>query len=90
MSRQTVFQKLIRDTNTVLRRLAAGPHQTDWTVNWGDLACRQAGAGIDDWGNPFTAVWVEEVAPDNPGFQAAVTAGLADLGWPSVQVYTEW
>jgi len=44
MSRQTVFQKLIRDTNTVLRRLAAGPHQTDWTVNWGDIACRQAGA----------------------------------------------
>ena len=87
---QTIFQALIRDTNTVLRRLAADDHAPDWAVNWGDLSCRQAAAGVDDVGGPFIAVWVEEAAPDNYAFWEAIAGGLADLRWPSVQVYTEW
>jgi len=39
-------------------------------------------------GGPPCAARIE--ALENPGFQAAVAAGLADLGWQRVQVYTEW
>ena len=51
-----------------------------------------------DWYDAHAAAWEAEVrelqarieALENPGFQAAVAAGLADLGWQRVQVYTEW
>jgi len=76
-------------TNQVLAQMDPAGFSGD-PVNWGDLECRSAAFGVDLLGDLFYWVVVGEAAPDATDFCSHIAAKLADLGWPDVEVSTEW
>jgi hypothetical protein len=61
------------------------------TVNWADLRCTEAAWIVTDFGGDGRVqVTVEEASPEVSLFRDAVSAALAQSGWPDVSVLTEW
>jgi hypothetical protein len=82
--------KLIADTNKILGEIFEIRDTMEGPINWADLSCREAAAGVMEDGKPFLAVWIEEASPDNYDFQNEIMMKLSKLGYENVQVTTEW
>ena len=59
-------------------------------INWGDLGCKDALIGVDEDRRLCYRVVVEEAAPGEVAFCRHIERELAVLGWPNVEVTTEW
>ena len=59
-------------------------------VNWADLHCIDARYCVHAEGPDTHVVIIEEAAPDNHEFQHFISEELAQLGFPNVEVVTEW
>jgi hypothetical protein len=59
-------------------------------INWGDLGCRAIYMSVDDEGDTRYLIIVEEAAPGESEFCLYIANKLAELGWPNVEVITEW
>lgn len=83
---------LIAAANDILASL--DPEQFNDPINWGDLRCISAVAGVeygpDGDADSVLAVVIQEAGPDCPALSAAVAAALAGRGFPGVTVRTEW
>jgi hypothetical protein len=63
---------------------------SDEAINWGDLGCVESSYVLNDSGENYCEVLIEEAAPDCAEFQAAIQLELGKRGWPYVRVRTEW
>lgn len=83
---------LIAAVNDILSSF--DPEQFADPINWGDLRCVSAVAGVeygpDGDADPVLAVVIQEAGPDCPALSAAVSDALAARGFPGVTVRTEW
>lgn len=59
-------------------------------INWGDLGCISARYIVDDEGNEFYQVIIDEAAPECSKFHGFICEWLCIAGFPDVEVLTEW
>jgi len=59
-------------------------------VNWRTLYCQDAQFCIHANGDESHVVIIEEADPDNHEFQSFISEELAHMGFPDVEVRTEW
>jgi hypothetical protein len=59
-------------------------------VNWADLHCVEAEWIVNDDGEEYAQVRIEEASETAVLFQRAVQIELERLGWPDVSIVTEW
>lgn len=62
----------------------------DSSVNWGDYHCASAERIEDQDGCISYRVQIEEASPDNYEVQKYMGERLAEMGFPDVEVVTEW
>ena len=79
---------LLLATNGILMRME--PANFSGAINWADLKCTDAILGVDQYADPTYQVVIDEAAPDEAKFCEHIAQELATLGWPGVQVITEW
>lgn len=85
---------LVAATNDVLLVAIAEKDENESlagdAVNWADLSCISAEGYVSDDGTPGLRVFVSEAAPDASCLRQYIADKLADLGYPDVDVVTEW
>lgn len=59
-------------------------------VNWGDLRCSSIEKVVNEQGDEYYRVWIEEVAPDAARFKEFIYQHLLSKGFMEVLVNTEW
>lgn len=59
-------------------------------INWGDLSCTEARYSINERGEKFWTVIIEEASPDACDLHAFVMRYLHDRGFHGIEVVTEW
>ena len=62
----------------------------DEPINWADLSCYSAEYAIDDEGEGYYRVYIEEAGPSCPKFHAFIAERLCEAGFQNVEVITEW
>ncbi|MGB9886281.1 MAG: hypothetical protein ACPLRW_04710 [Moorellales bacterium] len=70
--------------------LAEAEGQVEDAVNWADLRCTEACLITDHEGDRRYAVYVSEADPNAVRLQEFVRERLAEMGYESVEVVTEW
>ena len=59
-------------------------------VNWSGLHCAEACWIVNDDGEEYAQVRIEEASPNASRFQCAIRTELESVGWSDVSVVTEW
>lgn len=91
----TQGREYLRTLQSVVDEILAGLDRKDINeaVNWADLYCVEAAAGIDQRGVPFIRILIEEAAEGCEKLSDAVRAGLLERGYPEAKQFrikTEW
>lgn len=66
------------------------PDQFPGAVNWGDIGCRAAYAGVTEENTEVSLVFIEEGDPGYAEFCRYVEDELRARGWGDVEVRLEW
>lgn len=84
-----LLKKLSFEVDVIISEL--DPQAIAGAINWGDLGCAEAWYAINDQGEEWFRVRIEEADPVNPALINAVGRGLSARGWPdNVEVRCEW
>lgn len=83
--------RLISDTNIIISVYIADleDHPIE-ALNAADLGCRSVRFCIDDRGNHWQEVVIEEADPNCMSFNTYVTNRLRDMGYKNAHSVTEW
>lgn len=83
--------RLIADTDIIIAVYIANleDHPIE-ALNVAALSCRAVSFCIDDRGNQWQEVLIEEASPDCASFNTHVTSRLRDMGHRNVHSVTEW
>lgn len=67
------------------------PHSLDDPVKWTDLQCTESRHVINDNGDEWVQLVIEEAAPDSQELQTAILAGFRRKGvGVELEILTEW
>ena len=78
------------DTNLVLDLAHDRQHEIAGAINWADLRCVEARYCLDEHGNEYYEVSIEEAAPSNVALYSFVVADLEERGHKNVVVGFDW
>jgi hypothetical protein len=84
------LKRLKAETDRILKELDPKDFPGD-CVNWGSLRCFSVEYAIDDDGDEWHTVFIEEAGPEGcEVFRGEVVRRLEGLGWSYTRVVTEW
>lgn len=82
------LKKLQADVNRILAEAHGADELRGEPINWGDLKCWSARRWVDQDGDWGWTVYVEEA--DSSKLGKYVDTKLSELGYPGIDVETEW
>lgn len=86
------LEKLRHDVQVIIESIAEKNKSdySDEAINWADLICVETSKVMNNYGNVYYRVLIEEAAPACPNLQLAIQEELAELGYDNVCVDTAW
>lgn len=86
---QPNLRRLKQSTEEILSTLTPKDCPED-PVNWSDLHCTEAKSVVNDDGDEYLEVCIEEASPNSDNLRSLICQRLKDVGWDTVAVVLEW
>lgn len=90
MTTPNELTKLYDATSRILAELVASDVRIEGAINWGNLYCACVVACLNNDGETWNEVHINEASPAAYKLSQYVSGKLAEAGFPDVVVKTEW